>query len=179
MNKKLDGKNILMIIASKNFRDEEYFIPFDIFQKEGAKITTASSVKGEIIGIEGGEARATLILKEVKINNFDAVIFAGGGGASEYFDNNEAHRIAQEAVNKHKILAAICIAPIILARAGVLGGKRATVWSSILDKTGKKELKEARCAVEDKNIVIDGKIITADGPSASEDFAKAIVAVFE
>jgi len=178
MEKKLDGKKILMIIASKNFRDEEYFIPFEIFQKEGAKVATASSVKGEIIGVEGGEARATLMLKEIKANDFDAFIFVGGSGASEYFDNNEAHRIAQEAVSTHKILAAICIAPVILARAGVLRGKKATIWSSILDKTGKKELEEAGCIAEDEKVVTCGKIITADSPSSAEDFAKAIVNSF-
>lgn len=178
MEKKLDGKNILMIIASKNFRDEEYFIPFEIFQREGAKVATASSAKGEIVGVEGGEARATLTLKEVKTDNFDAFVFAGGSGATEYFDNNEAHRIAQEAVSAHKILAAICIAPVILARAGVLRGKKATVWSSILDKTGKKELKEAGCVIEDKKVVTDGKIITADGPSSAQEFAKTIISSF-
>ncbi len=178
MEKKLGGKNILMIIASKNFRDEEYFIPFEIFQKEGAKVATASSVKGEIIGIEGGEARVTLTLKEVKADDFDAFVFVGGSGASEYFNDNEAHRIIGEAVEAHKILAAICIAPVILARAGALKGKKATVWSSILDKTGKKELKEAGCIIEDKKVVTDKKIITADSPSSAEEFAKAIAASF-
>jgi protease I len=175
MNKKLDGKNIVMIIASKNFRDEEYFTPFEIFQREGAKITTASSIRGDMIGIEGGEARAILTLKEVKIEDFDAFVFVGGSGAVEYFDNNEAHRIINEAIEAHKILAAICIAPVILARAGVLRGKKATVWSSILDKSGRKELEKAGCAIEEKNIVIDEKIITANGPSSAEEFAKAIV----
>lgn len=167
-----------MIIAGKNFRDEEYFIPFEIFQREGAKVVTASSVKGEVIGVEGGEARATLTLKEVRTEDFDAFVFAGGGGAVEYFDDNEAHRIAQEAVSAHKILAAICIAPVILARAGVLRGKKATVWSGILDKTGKKELKKAGCIVEDKKVVADDKIITADGPSSAEEFAEAIINSF-
>ncbi len=173
--KKLSGKNILMIIASKNFRDEEYFIPFNIFQKEGAKITTASSVKGEVIGIEGGEARSALTLKEVNIRNFDAVVFVGGDGTKEYFDNDDAHRIIQETVNTNKILAAICIAPVILARAGVLKGKIATVWSSIVSKSGEKELKEAGCTVSEKRVVQNEKIITADGPSVAGEFAEAII----
>ncbi len=175
ITKKLQRKNILIIIASKDFRDEEYFIPFEILQREGAKITTASSKMGEIIGINGGEARATLTLKEVDIKNYDAVIFAGGSGAKEYFDNNDAHRIAHEALSKNKILGAICIAPVILAKSGVLRGKEATVWSSALDKKGVEELKNAGCLVSDKKIVIDGIIVTADGPAMSKDFAKAII----
>lgn len=175
--KKLSGKNILMIIASKNFRDEEYFIPFDIFQKAGAKITTASSVKGEIIGIEGGEARSTLTLKEINTRNFDAVVFIGGDGTKEYFDNDSAHKIIQEAVNTNKVLAAICIAPVILARAGVLKGKTATVWSSIVNKSGGKELEKAGCTVSKKRVVRNEKIITADGPSVAGEFAETIIKV--
>lgn len=173
--KKLDGKNILMVIASKNFRDEEYFIPYEIFQKEGAKITTASSVEGNIIGIEGGEARSTLTLSEVKVKNFDAVVFIGGGGAVEYFNNNDAHKIIQEMVNLHKVVAAICIAPMILAKAGILVGKKATVWSSVMDKNNIKGLKDSGCAVSEERVVKDKKIITADGPAVSKEFAEKVV----
>lgn len=164
-----------MIIASKNFRDEEYFIPFEIFQKAGARVTTASSVKGEIIGIEGGEARSTLTLAEINVRNFDAIVFIGGNGAREYFDNNNAHKIVHETILTKKILAAICIAPIILARTGVLKEKTATVWSSIVNKNWKKELEEVGCTVSKKRVVQDKRIITADGPSVAKEFAEVIV----
>lgn len=173
--KKLHNKNILMIIASKNFRDEEYFIPFELFQKQGAKIITASSVKGEIIGIEGGEARSTLTLKEVVAKDFDAAVFIGGDGAKEYFNNNDAHKIIQDIINTKKVLAAISIAPVILARAGILKGKMATVWSSIVNKNGKKELEKAGCTVSEKRVVQNEKIITADGPSVAKEFAETII----
>jgi len=173
--KKLYNKRILMIVASKNFRDEEYFIPFEIFQKEGAKVVTASSIKGSIVGIEGGEARSVLTLKSVEVKNFDAIVFVGGNGASEYFDNNEAHRIVQEAANYKKILGAICIAPVILSRAGVLVGRKATVWSSISNRRELEELKSAGCLVLDRRVVRDGRIVTADGPAVADEFAKMVV----
>ncbi|MCK5475536.1 MAG: DJ-1/PfpI family protein [Candidatus Pacebacteria bacterium] len=173
--KKLVDKKILFIIASKNFRDEEYFIPYEILQNEGADITTASSIKGEIVGVEGGEARSKMTLKEVEVRKFDAVMFVGGSGAIEYFDDNEAHRIIQKTVNSRKVLAAICIAPIILARSGVLKGKKATVWSSLSDKVGKEELEKAGCNISDQRVVTDERIITADGPSVASDFANAII----
>ena len=175
--KKLENRNILMIIASKNFRDEEYFIPLQIFQKEGAKIITASLKEGDVIGVHGGEAVSDLILQKVEVESFDAVVFVGGGGASELFENNDAHRIATDTIRLHKVLAAICIAPVILAKAEVLRGKKATVWSSTLDKTGVKELEVAGCDVFDKNIVTDGNIITANGPAVAEEFAKEIIKV--
>jgi len=176
--KKLSKKKVLFIIGSKNFRDEEYFTPFEILQKEGAIVTTASSVKGEIVGVEGGEARSTLTLEEVSVKSFDIIIFVGGDGASEYFENNEAHKIIGEAIARHKVLAAICIAPVILAKAGVLRGKKATVWSSLMNKSGAKALKEAGCTVEEKRVVVDGRIVTADGPAVVEEFTEAIIKTF-
>jgi protease I len=175
--KKLSGKRMLMIVASRDFRDEEYFIPFEIFQKEGAEITTASSVKGTIIGIEGGEARSTKELKEIEVKNFEAIVFVGGNGASEYFDDKEAHRIAREAIKFNKVLGAICIAPVILARAGALQEKKATVWSSISDKSGIEELKDGGCSVSSERVVRDEKIVTADGPAVAGEFAKTVVEV--
>lgn len=171
----MDNKNILMVIASKDFRDEEYFIPVEIFQNEGAKITTASSIIGEVIGVEGGEARSTMTIREAEARKFDAIVFVGGNGASEFFDDAEAHKIVREAVKYDKILGAICIAPVILARAGILRKKNATVWSSILDKSRAKELEEAECRVLEKRVVKDGKIITADGPAVAQEFAQTIV----
>ena len=175
--RRLNKKKILFIIGSKNFRDEEYFIPFEILQKEGAIITTASSIKGEIIGVEGGEARSTLTLEEIVVKDFDVIVFVGGDGADEYFENNNAHKIVGETIAKHKILAAICIAPVILAKAGALRGKKATVWSSLMNKSGAKVLKEAGCTVEEKRVVVDGKIITADGPAVVKEFTEAIINV--
>ena len=176
--KKLESKNILMIVASKNFRDEEYFIPFQIFQKEGVKVITASSIEGDVIGAEGGETVSTLTLQKVEVENFDAVVFVGGSGASEFFEDSDAHRIASDTTKLHKVLAAICIAPVILARSGVLKERNVTVWSSSLDKVGIKELKKAGCNVSDKNVVIDGNIITADGPAVAKEFAEAVVDAF-
>lgn len=175
--KKIEGKNILIVIASKNFRDEEYFVPFEILQNEGAKITTASSVKGETVGIEGGDARATMTLKEVNPKDFDAIVFVGGEGAKEFFDNDEAHKLAQEFHSRRKVVAAICIAPVILAKSGILKIRKATVWSSLASKSGLEELKSAGCNYTDEGVVVDGNIVTADGPARAEEFAKAVVEV--
>jgi len=175
--KKLFRKKIVIIIASKDFRDEEYFVPYEILQKEGAIVTTASSMKGESVGLEGGEARSTVTLNEINAKDYDAVIFVGGEGAKEYFDSNEAHRIIQEFYARKKVVAAICIAPVILAKTGILKAKKATVWSSLGNKSGIKEFESAGCTFCDEGVVVDGKIITADGPAMSEKFANAIVEV--
>lgn len=172
---KSSNKKIAMVVAFSNFRDEEYFIPKEIFEKVGIEVNTVSEKKGIAIGAGGGDTKVDLTLDELNVDEFDAIVFVGGPGAYKYIEEEKAHRIAKEAVEKGKILAAICIAPAILAKAGVLAGKNATVWSSVLDKSPIRLLKENGANYVDKNVVVDGKIITANGPHAAEEFGEKIV----
>ena len=168
-------KKILMIIAFRDFRDQEYFLPKEIFEKEGFIVKTASTKKGTALGADGGEVEVDFSLDEVDVSQFDAVLFVGGPGALKYLDNEKSYQIAKETLNQEKILGAICIAPVILAKAKVLEGKKATVWSSPLDKTGIKILKENGAEYLAQDVVQDGKIITANGPQSAKKFAKKIL----
>ena len=77
------------------------------------------------------------------------------------------------AADKHKVLAAICVAPITLARAGVLEGKRATtsLAGSVIEAEG--------ATYTGALVERDGLIITANGPAASDAFGRAIAAALE
>lgn len=166
---------ILLVIASRDFRDEEYFIPCAAFEKAGFGIVTAGSRTGGAIGAQGGEADITHALKDIRAADFDALVFAGGGGSAEYFEDKQAHRLAREFDAAGKLVAAICIAPVILANAGVLSGRSATVWRSALDKTGPKALEKGGCALSRSHVERSGNIITADGPESASEFAKTII----
>lgn len=170
-------KRIAMIIAFRDFRDEEYFIPKQILESAGAKASTFSSSLGQAIGSQGGEAEVEGTLENLKTDDFDAVLFVGGGGAQKYIDNPLCHRIAKEVVGKDKIVAAICIAPAILAKAGILAGKKATVWNSSMDKSAVKFLKANGAIFQSEDVVCDGKIVTANGPLAAKKFGQVIVGI--
>ncbi len=179
VRKLLTDKKIAMIIAQQDFRDEEYFIPKSIFSTEGAQIKTISTKKGEALGTYGGIINVDSSLDDLKVSDFDAIVFVGGSGAAKYIEDEKCHQIAQEAISGNKVLGAICIAPTILARSGVLRGKRATVWSSSLDKSAVKILKEEGANYEKSPVVRDGNIITAAGPQAARKFAETIVRVLK
>lgn len=164
------AENAVMVIAQRGFRDEELFRPKEILEKAGVVVTIASLTLQECKGMLGSVVKPDTTIDQVKVDDYDIIVFVGGSGASQYFDNLVAHRLAQEAVNKKKILGAICIAPVILANAGVLDGRRATVWSS---ESGQLEAKGAYFT--GAPVQVDGKIVTANGPSAAEDFARAMV----
>ncbi len=162
---------IAIVIAFKNFRDEEYFVPKRIFEQSGFEVITVSNKKGIARGADGGEVKVDL-LSELK--DYDALVFVGGSGCLANLDNSVSYQKIQEAVKEGKLLAAICISPVILANAGVLEGKRATVWAG---KEPINILKEKGALYEKKDVVVDGEIITAVGPQAAQEFGRAILDV--
>ncbi len=174
-NTTLSGKKVVMVIAFRNFRDAEYFVPKGILEKAGAEVKTASNKIGVAIGAEGGDVVVDFLISDLNPADFDAVIFVGGPGCLENLDNEDSYRIAKETAANNKVLAAICVSPVILAKAGVLQGKRATVWSSIMDKGPIKTLEEQGAIYIPRTVVIEGKIITGNGPAAANEFGEKIV----
>ncbi len=176
-NQSLKNKKIAMIIAFQDFRDEEYFIPKSIFLTEGAQVITVSSKKGKAIGSYGGVIDVQATFDDLNIDETDALVFVGGSGAGKYIDDEACHQLANNIIDKEKVLGAICIAPAILARSGVLKGKKATVWSSQMDKSAVKILKEEGASYQTDAVIRDGNIVTANGPLAARRFAESIVKV--
>lgn len=161
---------IAIAIAFENFRDEEYFVPREIFEQAGFEVKTASNKLGTAIGADGGEVEVDMLIGDIQ--NHEALVFVGGPGCLTHLDNNISYRKIQETVNEGKVLAAICISPVVLANAGVLTGKKATVWNG---KGPINILKEKGAFYEDEDVVVDGKIITAAGPRAAKSFGEEII----
>ncbi len=163
-------KTVVLIIAEKIFRDEEYQVPKDILSKTGVNVITASTTIGEAVGKLGLKVKPDILISQIDIDKLDALIFIGGGGAEQYFHDPLAHRLAKEAIEKEKILGAICIAPVILANAGLLRGKRATVFPS-----GSESLKKGGATYTGGEVEIDGRLITGCGPEAATKFGEELV----
>lgn len=169
------NKKIAIIIAFKDFKDEEYFVTKEVLLKAGLIVATVSNSQGIAQGVSGGEAEVDVLLNELKVEDYQAMVFVGGPGCLVNLDNQFSYQIVQQAIEQKKLLAAICISPVILAKAGVLQGKQATVWSSPLDKSAIKILQEKGAIYQDKAVVVDNQIITANGPAAAQEFGQAIV----
>ena len=173
----LSGKKVLMIIAHENFRDEELNVPFKQFLGEGIDVTVASPVKGTATGMFGATFDVQYSLDEVNEADFDAVVFVGGMGTPSVRASERAVEIAKNSVN-HKVLSAICWAPTILAKAGVVNGKKVTVWLGDDPEYGMKTSKvmeNAGATFVNKEVVTDGNLVTGNGPNAAEKFAAAVM----
>ncbi len=164
---------VLFVIAPSNFRDEELFDPLDELKKAGVNTVISSTKVGECIGKLGGKVNANVLIEDVKEKEFDGVVFVGGNGVLEYklYENEAVLKLARDFYKASKFVCAICIAPRILTRAGVINGRKATTFP---DETNIAEIK-SQGVYTGKSVEVDGKLVTADGPKSAREFGKAIV----
>lgn len=164
------AKRVLLIIAPANFRDEELLHTKEELEKAGVETKVASARTAEARGMLGARVIPDIRLDQVRVDDYDGIVFVGGSGSSIYFKDKRALSIAADAFRKGKKICAICIAPVILANAGVLKGKRATVFPG----EHVNELERSGAAYTAKPVEVDGNVITANGPSAAREFGRAI-----
>ena len=164
---------VLLIVAQNGYQPHEYGVPKKILENVGVETITASKQVGTCTATDKTTTEATIAIADVNVSDYDAIIFVGGPGAVGYQEDVQAHLTAQEAINRGKLLGAICIAPTILAYAGVLEGKKATVWNQ--DNNQAEILTKNGAEFVDEEVVVDGKIVTANGPPAAEEFGNKIL----
>jgi putative intracellular protease/amidase len=164
----IQGKRIAMIIGISGYDTSELYEPKNIFESKGGIVDVVSTEKGEAVSGAGVSAKVDVTIDKLSVDKYDAIVFVGGGGAGYYFDHPKAHTIAKETLKQKKILASICAASTILAKAGVLEGKRATGYykDPIIEHGGKYST---------EFVTKDGNLITAIGPNVVKEFAEAIV----
>lgn len=134
-------------------------------------------------GLDGGPVRASrgvVLIPDVTLDavlhkEFDLVILPGGLEGSERLAADE--RIA-ELVRKHqsggKWVGAICAAPMVLAKAGLLEGRKATAYPGVLDQL---ELKNTELTSAD--VEVDGRLVTSKGPGTAMDFALTLIELLQ
>lgn len=171
------ARKILMIIAPDQFRDEELLVPRQAFQKEGWTVDTVSTRTGQAKGMLGAMENVDKDLAyakaEVQRNAYDAVLVVGGMGSPEYlWNDSKLHGILQAASKQNRIVGAICLSGAVLAKAGLLNGKRGTVWEmpESLDA-----MKAGGCQYTGEPVTVDGNFVTANGPEAAAQFAQSVI----
>ncbi len=168
------AKKIVFIIAQNNFRDEELLEPKKILENRNFIIKIASKTRAKAFGKIGTEINPDLSLAEIKKEDFDAVIFIGGAGARQFFNDQQALEIVKVFRKADKIIGGICIAPMILANAGVLIGKRVTAFPA-----EEENLKSRGAEYTGMQVETDGRIVTAKDPSAAKEFGEKLAYLLE
>jgi protease I len=173
----LDNTEVVLVAAPEGFRDEELFVPEDVFSVAGAFVLTASTTKKPIYGSQGGSTHPDLHIEDIKVDSLNALVIAGGKGAREYLWHNESLlRKVREANEKGKVIGAICISGAIPAIAGIMKGRRGTVYP---DPEALDVIKNSGETYVNEGVVVDGNVVTAAGPTYAREFAEAILALLQ
>lgn len=173
----MEKGNILMIVAQEGFQPIEFSRTKAELENAGYGINPASIEKGTAKASDGSFVNV-ISLKEINLDDYKAVVVIGGAGALSLGENIDFINLIKEADAKEMIIGAICISPLNIAKAGILKGKKSTVWYDS-EKSPATEIEKYGALFVDKPVVADGRIITANGPSAAEEFGKKIIEAIE
>ncbi len=167
---KLKGKKVVILVAEQ-FQDMEVMYPYYRFIEEGAEVITAGTGSLEVYtGKYGYPIKATTSAGNLSAAEIDAIIIPGGW-APDFLRRYEfVNKLVFEAFNKGKVIASICHGGSVLVSAHVLKGKNATAFKAI-----KEDMVYAGCNFIDKDVVVDGNLITSRTPDDLPAFCKAII----
>jgi protease I len=170
----LKGKKVA-ILAETLYEDLELWYPLLRLKEEGAEITVVGTGSAqEYTSKHGYPVKVDKNADKVKADDFHAVVIPGGF-APDYMRRYPAMvSLVRDAVQKGKVVAAICHAPWMLASANVLEGKTVTSFFSIKD-----DLVHAGAEYVDQEVVVDGNIITSRVPDDLPAFCRAIIAALK
>ncbi len=149
-----------LIISADNFEDSELLVPYYRLQEAGIGVEVASLGRGTINGKHGYEVRVDKSLVEVNPDDYALLILPGGKAPAAIRKEPRALAICREFMSHDKPVAAICHGPQTLISAGLVRGRRLTCYRTVAD-----ELREAGAIYEDREVVVDGKLVTSRQPS--------------
>jgi protease I len=152
-----------LILSANDFEDTELLVPMYRLREAGYTVDVASSKRESIRGKHGYEVPVTKLFSEVSPADYAVLILPGGKAPAAIRDDKTVHEIARSFMSEGKPVAAICHGPQILISAGLIRGKRATCYKTVVT-----ELREAGAQYEDTEVIVDGHLITSRQP---EDLA--------
>lgn len=161
---------MIYLHLAEGFEEIEAVTVADILRRAKIEVKTVSIGKDSYVkGTHGMTIEADMVYDDVDYENCEMIILPGGMPGAANLQEHEGLRKHLECFAENgKKIAAICAAPMILGKYGIIEGKTATIYPGMEDKlTGARH--------EDKNVVVDGNIITGRGPAAAMEFALAIV----
>jgi len=161
---------MIYLHLAKGFEEIEAVTVVDILRRGGVPIKTVSlEPQLEVTGSHSITIKADLLFEEADYESCEMMVFPGGMPGTTNLLN---HRELMETMVRHAVsgkpVAAICAAPMLFGQAGLLKGKRATIYPGMEDEL-------IGAMVSSEHVVIDGNIITSKGPGTAMDFALALV----
>lgn len=161
----------VLIPLAPGFEDLEAVTLSDLLRRAGIEVVTAGLDAGLIQGARGLRAQPDATLDAVRDQDFDMIVLPGGLPGAEHLKHDaRVQALLTRLAGEGRYTAAICAAPMALAQAGLLDGRRVTSYPGVIDRIappGSRYTGEA--------VVVDGKVVTSRGPGTAMDFALTLI----
>ena len=160
------------ILAAPGFEEIELMAPLDILRRLNMDVVLAGVQSDKVVSTHEVTVSTDTMLDKLHADKLDALILPGGAGSWVLRDTPEVIHLVKKMHEAGKLVAAICAAPIVLAKAGLVRDRNVTAYPA---QDVYRELNEAGAhIVKDENVVLDGNMLTANGPGAAMLFGYSI-----
>ena len=161
-----------VLFLATGFEDVEVAGIIDTLSRGGVEVVIAGLQAGDIEGKYRLKVVPDIAIDDIELENYDAVILPGGyPGYANLGADERVLDTVKRAFEIGVFVAAICGAPSVLAKAGVLKGKKATIYPGMeAELTGAKPSNE--------RVVVDGTVVTSQGPGTALEFGVKLVEIF-
>ena len=165
------GRTVLMYLPMQLFNEQEFDPALRGISRAGVKTLLVAADSGVAVSMSQLVVKLDLALRDVDAADYAGLVLIGGSGAAAYWDDSLLQAKCREFASNGRVLAAIGIAPVTLARAGVLKGRKATVFR---DRTTVDWLRRAGATFSFKDVVVDRNIVTAASSEQARAFGQAV-----
>ena len=160
------------IIVDNMFEDKEFQVPYDQLRAAGHDAVIVGLERGEeLTALHGARTTTDHSIDEVSADEFDAVGIPGGYSPDKIRTNESMVALVRQTFEAGKPVAAVCHAPWMLAEAGIARGHTVTSWPSL-----RTDLRNAGAEWVDREVVVDGNVITSRNPDDLPAFSSALLA---
>ena len=161
----------VLIPLAQGCEELEAITVIDLLRRAGIEVVTAGLDEQPVRAARGTVLIPDATLNQVLTHSFDMIVLPGGlPGADHLNADARIHQLLISMAAEQKYTAAICAAPKVLARAGLLRGRRATSFPGAIPESDLADIQYLEQAV-----VVDDKIITSRGPGTAMDFALELI----
>lgn len=162
---------MIAVLLADGFEEIEALTPVDMLRRAGLTVLTVGITSKVAVGAHGISVICDKLPDEIDLDMISTVILPGGMPGSLNLDTSPFTDKILESVNaRDGRIAAICAAPLVLGRRGLLAGKRATCYPGF-------ESELAGATVTDESVVTDGNITTARGMGVALEFSKELISL--
>ncbi len=166
---KLKGKSII-ILCEADYEDLEVHYPRLRLIEEGAKVAVAGTGAPSYTGKRGYPIKTDLSAADAKVSDWDAVVIPGGWAPDRMRCYDFVNAFVRAMHGAGKPVAAICHAGSVLVSADIVRGRTVTSYVAVRD-----DLKAAGAEWVDKEVVVDGNLITSRTPADLPAFCRALI----